>query len=670
MEAPEQIDQFQDFFQQYYLELITEQLRKGEIYININFSDLIQFNTELAEQVLETPEDTLKAAEIAVEQFKLDDMKKEFHIRLYNLPQSQFVNIKDIRSKHINKIIQTKGFIRQKSSVRPQITNVKFECPGCANIINVLQLDVQLKEPSQCSCGRRGKFRLLGKEMVDAQKIVLEEAPEDLEGNEQPKRMDLFLKNDLVSPFNDKRTNPGTKVIAVGIVKEIPILNHGGIKSVRCDLNIEINHLSPMQEDFLEINISPEEEKEIFVFSKDPGLYEKLISSIAPSVYGHEKIKEALVLQLFGGVKKVRDKGDVTRGDTHVLLIGDPGSGKSILLKKMASVAPKARYVSGKGASGTGLTAAVVKDDFMKGWALEAGAIVLANKGLIALDEMDKMSEEDQSCMHEAMEQQTVTITKANIQATLHAETTVLAAANPKHGRFNPYDDIAKQINLPSTLINRFDLIFTIKDISDETKDEKTAEFVLRLHQGNKKIEGEISPEFIKKYVAYAKQKIVPHMSEEALQEIKTFYVQMRKKGNEGGIPTIPITVRQLEALVRLSESSARARLSVKVTKEDAHRAISLVVHCLVQIGIDPETGKIDIDKVSGGVTASQRNKIVTLKMIIYELKRQFGLAPYDEIKREWESLGYTEEKLDEYIQKMKDVGDIYEPKPGKYDKL
>src|SRR3990167_3890266 len=197
MEAPEQIDQFQDFFQQYYLELITEQLRKGEIYININFSDLIQFNTELAEQVLETPEDTLKAAEIAVEQFKLDDMKKEFHIRLYNLPQSQFVNIKDIRSKHINKIIQTKGFIRQKSSVRPQITNVKFECPGCANIINVLQLDVQLKEPSQCSCGRRGKFRLLGKEMVDAQKIVLEEAPEDLEGNEQPKRMDLFLKNDL-----------------------------------------------------------------------------------------------------------------------------------------------------------------------------------------------------------------------------------------------------------------------------------------------------------------------------------------------------------------------------------------------------------------------------------------------------------------------------------------
>ena len=670
MEASEQIERFQEFLEYNYLDLLTEQLRKGDPYLNVNFSDLSQFNPELAEQLLETPEDTLKSAEIAIERFDIEGKKKNFYLRIYNLPPSQFVNIRDIRSCHINKIIQTNGFIRQKSSVRPQVASAKFECPSCGNLINILQLDTQFKEPSQCSCGRRGKFRQINKELVDAQKIVLEEAPEDLEGNEQPKRIDLFLKNDLVSPMNDKRSNPGSKIIITGIVREVPIINQGNIKSTRFDLNIETIHLEPLQEDFLEINITLEEEKKIISFSKHHDLYEKLISSIAPSVYGHEKVKEALVLQLFGGVKKIRDRGDTTRGDIHILLIGDMGTGKSILLKKIASVAPKARYVSGKGASGTGLTAAVVKDDFMKGWALEAGAMVLANKGLLAIDEMDKMTEEDQSALHEGLEQQTITITKANIQATLHAETTVLAAANPKFGRFDPYEDIAKQISLPSTLINRFDLIFPIKDISDEKKDEKTAEFVLRLHQGDKRIEAEIKPEFIKKYVAYAKQKITPYMSEEALQEIKTFYVTMRKKGNEEGIPTIPISVRQLEALVRLSEASARVQLSMKVTKEDADRAISLVVHCLAQIGIDPETGKIDIDKASGNITASQRNQIGVLRMIIYELKRKGDLALYEDIKLEWESQGYTEDKLEEYLALMLRKGDIYEPRPGKYDKL
>jgi len=204
---------------------------------------------------------------------------------------------------------------------------------------------------------------MLSKELIDAQRLVLEEAPEDLDGGEQPKRLAVFLKSDLVSPLSDKKSNPGSKVKASGIIKEIAIEQHG-IKTTKFDLYLEANNLEPMQEDFYDLVISEEEEREIIELSKDPLVFEKLRDSLAPSIYGHEQVKEAILLQMFGGVAKKREKGDVTRGDSHILLVGDPGSGKSQLLKKVSVVAPKSRYVSGKGASGAGLTASVVKMNF------------------------------------------------------------------------------------------------------------------------------------------------------------------------------------------------------------------------------------------------------------------------------------------------------------------
>ena len=1211
VDANEQIRRFKDFFESYCYEQIVQNLRKDLKFIVVDFSELSKFDLDLANELLENPEDTIRASEIAVEQFDLENIFG-FKVRFTNLPASQGIMIRNIRSKHITRLVHVEGVVRQKSDVRPQVISARFECPVCGNIINILQLEDGFREPSKCGCGRKGKFSLLSKEMVDAQGIVLEEASESLEGGEQPKRINILLKNDLVSPLSEKKTNPGSKISVVGIIKEVPITLRTGSKSIRFDLMIEANCVGSIEETYYDVEISEEEERKILELSQDPELYEKLIKSVAPSIYGYGKVKEGLLMQMVGGVRKVRRDMVVSRGDTHILLIGDPGSGKSAMLKTISLIAPKGRYVSGRGVSGAGLTAAVVRDEFLKGWSLEAGALVLASNGICCLhpdtkvvvdnqirsirglfdenrifigncngelvelnniskevvnfdlkgmnskkttstsirrkryhgdivnilfksgfsikltpehkmiagrdlqwkdagdfnvgekilaplrlpgsnkytfvldilpkewkvflskeeknilkrsvnskfktlnefnikfglkhnflngncqisierfveivkclgeedywknttlklgrnkngerlkickvnnelgyifgfirrdgdvsttkrrtsiritqsiknhdlisefkkcwnavsnkklnefeservsfirgckvrskckilhngsnligeifnyfikdslsnilslqddvlksfiagvldsdgcvskrecikngsayytqvaqilfsnnweenlnfllalrridcygkvydrdkniksivisgredieslfkelkdfsvkirnsellvknkqissdsdripssiakqicervsglnktlllkngvwsaihgfknlnrepsrgqikriinsvgnelkdpsfvsdslnlikrdyfldeikeikreefegyvydlyvpennnflangvivhncvDEMDKMSVEDTSAMHEALEQQTVSISKANIQATLIARTTVLAAANPKLGRFDPYGVIAEQINLPPTLINRFDLIFPIKDIPDQNKDEKLATHILELHQSPNIYEPEIPTEFLRKYIAYAKQKIIPKLTDGAMREIKSFYLKMRASGStEEGIKAIPISARQLEALVRLTEASARLRLSDKATKNDAKRAIDLLEYCLSQIGLDKETGQIDIDRISTGISASQRSHILTIKEIINDLESRLGKTiPIDDIIAESKNKGVDAEKVEEVLEKLKRIGEIFEPRRGFISKI
>ncbi len=668
MELGDQIKGFQEFFQAERYDELLERARTGKHHLIVEFGQLAQHNPDLAGLLLDQPDETIKAAEMAVKAFDLK-LDGEFYIRFKGLPKTQHSMIRDVRAQHLERFLQIEGIVRQKSDVRPQVTSARFECPSCGNIIPVLQLDQKFKEPSRCGCGRKGKFHLLSKTLVDAQKIVLEEIPEQLEGGEQPKRLNVFLKNDLVSPMTDKQTNPGAKVGVTGVIKEVPVPLPQGGQSVRYDLMLEANFIEPLQEDYTQIQISPEEEERIVTLSKDPAVFAKLVDSIAPSIYGMEKAKEALVLQLFGGVTKERGAGDAkTRGDIHILLIGDPGAGKSQLLKRISYIAPKARFVSGKGASGAGLTASVVKDEFLRGWALEAGALVLANRGICCIDELDKMSPEDRSAMHEALEQQTVTISKANIQATLRSETTVLAAANPKFGRFDPYELLAKQIDLPSTLINRFDLIFPVRDLPNREKDEELASFILKLHRESKVREGDLEPEFLRKYISYAKQRVRPRITTEALEEIKSYYIKMRGSGGDdpNTVKAIPISARQLEALIRLSEASAKARLSAEATKRDAKIAIDLVHHCLSAIGLDPTTGKFDIDRIATGVTAAQRSTIAVIKEVVLDLEQAVGkVIPVEDIIREAEIKGIGEDQTVETLEKLKRAGDLFSPRQG-----
>ncbi|HLD10870.1 MAG TPA: hypothetical protein VJB89_02215 [Candidatus Nanoarchaeia archaeon] len=1296
MNANEQIEKLTEFIEENYKDEIYDAIQKGKQSLIIDFKELARYDHELAEELIQQPEEIIKAAEIAIEQIDLPEESILKRIRIKNLPETQKTKITDIRSIHLGKFISVEGIVRQASDIRPQVTEAKFECQSCGFQIKILQIDQKFKEPTRCTCGRKGasSFKLLSKELIDVQHLKIEESPEALSGGEQPKRLSVFVKEDLVESNMVKKTTPGSRILITGLIKEIPTLLKTGAQSIRYDIIMEANNVEATQEDFSEISLTRKDEEEIENFGKDPNIFNTLTKSIAPSIYGYEKIKLALCLQLAGGVKKIKEDGTTTRGDIHILLIGDPGSGKSQIIQFIAKNAPKARFVSGKGSSldhsepilirenkririeligkliedncknseniflpfknkiealtfnhndyqlewkeikfgykhktakklyhffletgrnikvtgdhsifvikngnikcikasllkindvvlvpnnipfiekeplekematllgyfiaeghmrnskgsykmeftlnkneiyiynkinecskklfnisakkyqhgengmrvtiyrkepyekfktfmenayekkakekripniifnttkenqkafinayiegdsgvtkskylmsdllylfleqnilagfsqgedikqtkirdriikssgdrfdlksphisklysnryknipleaidkeifkkycksmikkdykrfkwqrmpylslierilfignkkvvdapiltkkygngaleyfkenpkiynkikrgrtnyisltnygnklfvkfknlkkmcesgfgfcriksikrinptnkyvydvsipkfenfvggiggiichnsGAGLTAAVIKDEFLRGWSLEAGALVLANKGIAVVDELDKMTPEDRSALHEALEQQsyhpdfkitfsngnskkigefvdkliqtnkekvikginceilninnykllstdfnkifetniakvsrhiapnefikiefsnkqrivvtsehpififqkegyktipanelkegynvpstknnrtilnnmkikkiskiknkgikwvydvtiepnhtfisngmilhnTVTISKANIQASLRAETTLLAAANPKGSRFDPYTPIPQQIDLPPTLLNRFDLIFPIRDIPDKERDAEIAIHVLETTQIKESYKDTITSEFLKKYISYIKQRIKPTLTKQAINEIKNFYVSLRNSNKTDNqlIKPIPISARQLEGLIRLTEASARLRLSTKATKEDAERAISLLTYCLTQVGMDPETGQIDQDRISGIITASTRNKMVIIKEILNKLN-DAGLktVPIEEIFAQAIQKGLSEDKTEQVIEQLKKSGEIFEPKKGFIQKI
>ena len=647
----------------FYKKALGESIKKGKKVIYLDFSQLTEFSNKLAEEILTSPEEALEIVELALEETGLVD---NVRVRLTNLPKSQEMKVRNIRSKNLNEMIVIEGIVRQASDVRPQVINARFECPSCGTVISVLQMEKKFREPSRCSCGRRGGFRLISKEMVDTQRLVIEETSESLSGGEQPKRINVFLKEDLVEPKMEEKTTPGSRVKIIGILKEVPVPLHTGGLSTRFELAIEVNNIIPMEETFEELDINEEDERQILELAQDPKIFENLMKSIIPSVWGYDEIKKTLVLQLFGGVKKVHADGQISRGDLHILLIGDPGVAKSATLTFMSRISPKGRYVVGKSASGAGLTATVVRDEYLRGWSLEAGAMVLAHKGLVCIDELEKMDPNDRSAMHEAMEQQTITISKANVQATLRAETSVLAAANPKFGRFDPYQPIAQQIDLPPTLINRFDVIFPLRDLPDRKKDEFIAIHVLKAHQ-NKGDDMMIPRELFRKYIAYAKQRIKPFLSDEAVEEIKKFYVELRNMpvSSEGTLRPIPISARQLQALIRMSEASARMRLSETVSIDDAKRAIEIMKYYLTQVGYDYESKTFDIDRGTGGMPASQRNRVFLVRDTIINLESKLGkMIPIEDIEKELEDK-LTPAEIDEAITKLDMNGVIFKPKKG-----
>lgn len=638
-------------------------LKKSNGVLFLDFEDLSAHSPELAELLIDKPDETVELLEVALTEltWTSDNVK----VRFTSIPLTQNLKIGNLRSKNLGRMISIDGIIRKASEVRPIVTNIKFECPSCGTIISVLQIHKEQKEPSKCSCGRRGGFKKLSKDMIDAQVVILEESPDTLEdGSTQPKRMTVFLKEDLVDPTMEKRTIPGNKVKIIGVLKEVEMIGNGGRVLIRFDLAIDANNIIPLEEDINDVEISEEDEKTIKEISKKPDLINFLGKSIAPSVWGNEDVKRALTLQLFGGVRRKRTDGSFCAEQIHGLLVGDPGVAKSVILKYLTEISHKSRYVSGKSASGVGLTATVGRDEMTKSWVLEAGAMVLTNNGSLFIDEFEKMSEEDRSNLHEGMSVQTISVSKATIQATLNARTSILAAANPKFGRFDEDKPLASQINLMPSLLSRFDFIFIMRDVPEEIRDSMIADKIFGEHSEERTKMDILEKDMFKKYVAYAKR-IKPKISKEAFEEIKSFYIGLRKKTKRiGGKSVIPIGARQLEGLIRFSEASAKIRLSKDVTKEDANLAITVMETYLKDVGYDKENDTFDIDKITGN-SASQRSKIDTLKEIVKTLEQQHGKSvPIEDIKKEAISK-FTDEEIDEILDKIVRNGDAFRPKRG-----
>jgi replicative DNA helicase Mcm len=342
----------------------------------------------------------------------------------------------------------------------------------------------------------------------------------------------------------------------------------------------------------------------------------------------------------------------------------------SMLLKLVSGVVPRGKYVSGKGVTGVGLTASVRKDEVLGGWVLEAGALILCNKGLIAIDEFDKMNKDDQIAMHEATSVETVSIAKASIVATLPAQTAVLAGANPKLGRFDRFRPITQQLDIPETLMSRFDLKFALLDKPDRSQDEKLAEHIITSRISPEVVTPEIDLNLLRKYIAYAKKITDIELSKEAASILEKFYVDMRDLGSSGDVPTVSITLRQFEALLRIAEASAKVRLDNKLRVEDAERAIRLMRYSLIQLGMEPETGLIDIDRMESGVTATQRSRIRIMLDIIDMLQRELKDKDIsvEDIMAEAQTQGV--ERAEDIMERLKREGMVFEPKPGFIRKL
>ncbi len=635
--------------------------------LQVDFEDVMIFDSDLADNIIEKPNEFFKYVEdAALAQLRIEDSiygenVKRVRVRFRKLPA--VTPMRMMGAEHLGKLIMVDGILVRAMSTQPLLTRANFRCRRCGQSIIIDQKGMLMTYPAVCenpACRRSGTFDLVEEEseFINLQKIRVQEKPEDLPPGQLPRWIEVKLVEDLVDI-----ARPGDRVTITGVARTMReyLPRHGA--STSFELFLDANSVDVFGKESEIVQILPEEERAILELARDPRVHDKIIQSIAPSIYGYEYIKEAIMFLLFGGVPKSLSDGVSIRGDINVLLIGDPGTAKSQLLQYVAKIAPRGLYTSGRGSTAAGLTAAVIREK-EGGMSLEAGALVLADRGVCAIDEIDKMRQDDRVSIHEAMEQQTVSVAKGGIVATLNARTSILAAANPALGRYDPYRTIAENINLPITILSRFDIIFIIKDEPVKEIDQSMAEHILTLHRtGTAKVETPIQPQLLRKYISYAKQ-FKPTLTDEAAMRLQDFYLQMRT--SESRETPIAITARQLEALVRLAEARARVALRKEITVEDAQAAVLLAQMSMQQVGIDVTTGKMDIDIIMTGKPKSLRDKLQLILAVIVDAEKSGEMIRdqelYERVGKEYEIDRDEAERL--LNQLIKD-GMVYSPKSG-----
>ena len=651
-----------------YRERISGMAVSGNKSFVVDFDELLAAEPKLAQQLMDKPDEYLEyanraaKAQLQIEEPEYAEEIVNVTVRFQGLPEATPLRI--LGSKHIGKFVMLEGIVVRASPARPMVMEAAFKCKWCGAMSNISQSGPFLTAPLACSapeCRRKSSFDFIQEEstFIDSQDVRIQERPEDLPPGQLPRWLDIkLLERDLVDA-----ARPGDHIAVVGVTRAVAahLPKVGQLRSFT--LHLETNFIDVESKEPDKVLITPEEEKKIRELSKDPEIHNMILHSLAPSVYGYEHLKEAIMYLLFGGTGK--HFPDITiRGDMNVLIVGDPGTAKSQLLQYVAKIAPRGLYTSGRGTTAAGLTAAVLRDK-AGGMTLEAGALVLADKGVAAIDEMDKMRTEDRVAIHEVMEQQTVSVAKGGIVATLNARTSILAAANPTLGRYDAYRTVSENISLPVTILSRFDLIFVLRDVPEAVKDAQMTDHILDLHRrGTVPTEAPIESELFRKYISYSKN-IKPTLTQDAMDCLKDFYLRMRSASETEGTP-VAITARQLESLVRLSEARARIALRDKVTLEDAESAIEIMKISLEQVGIDMTSQKFDIDIIMTGKPKSLRDRLSIILGLITTMEKETGMVDKDrlieKLQTEYDVLSGEAERL---IGQLLKEGTLFAPRDG-----